>query len=78
MTSTHRWKPLALRLWRVALLALAVIAIRRSHPAAAFVLTVNRIHDFFPTAAEWGRPQIALLYATPHRILIGLASGKRF
>ena len=75
MPSTRRWKPLALRLWRTALLALAVIAIRRSHPSAALVLTVDRIHDFFPTAAEWGRPQIALLYAPPHRILIGFASG---
>ena len=60
---------------RVALLALSVIAIRRSHPCAAFVLTVDRIHDFFPTAAKWGRPQIDLLYATPHRILMGLARG---
>jgi hypothetical protein len=67
-----------MRLWHVAQLTLAVLAIRRSHPSAAFVLTVDRIHDFFPTAAEWGSPQIALLYATPHRIRIGFASGKRF
>jgi hypothetical protein len=52
MPPPRRWKPLALRLWRIALLALAVIAIRRSHPPAALVLTVDRIHDFFPTAAS--------------------------
>jgi hypothetical protein len=51
MPSTHRWKPLALRLWRVALLALAVIAIRRSHPPAVVALTVERVRDFFPAAA---------------------------
>ena len=45
------WKPLALRLWRVALLALAVIAIRRAHPSAAVSLTVERVRDFFPAAA---------------------------
>ena len=52
MPTNRRWKSLALRLWRVALLALAVIAIRRSHPATALPLTVDRIHDFFPTAAS--------------------------
>lgn len=51
MPSTHRWKSLALRLWRVALLALAVLAIRRSHSPAAVELTVDRVHDFFPAAA---------------------------
>lgn len=51
MPSIHRWKSLALRLWRVALLALAVIAIRRSHSPAAVELTVDRVHDFFPAAA---------------------------
>jgi NosR/NirI family transcriptional regulator, nitrous oxide reductase regulator len=52
MPSPHRWKSLALRLWRIALLALAVIAIRRSHPSASVTLTVDRIHDFFPTASS--------------------------
>ncbi len=51
MPSIHRWKSLALRLWRVALLALTVIAIRRSHSPAAVELTVDRVHDFFPAAA---------------------------
>lgn len=52
MSPNLRWKPLALRLWRVALLALAVFAIRRSHPsAAALELTVDRVRDFFPAAA---------------------------
>lgn len=52
MSPNFRWKPLALRLWRVALLALAVVAIRRSHPAAsALELTVDRVRDFFPAAA---------------------------
>ena len=51
MPSTHRWKSLALRLWRVALLALAVLAIRRSHPPVAVELTVDRVRDFFPAAA---------------------------
>ena len=53
MPSTPRWPSFALRLWRIALLALAVLAIRRSHPAStALPLTVDRIHDFFPTAAS--------------------------
>lgn len=52
MSTPHRWKPLALRLWRVALLALAVLALRRSHPSASLPLTVDRIHDFFPAAAS--------------------------
>lgn len=51
MTSTRRWKSPALRLWRVALLALAVMAIRRSHPPASVALTVDRVRDFFPAAA---------------------------
>jgi NosR/NirI family nitrous oxide reductase transcriptional regulator len=53
MPTAHRWKPLALRLWRVALLALAVLAIRRTHPStASSSLTPDRIHDFFPAAAS--------------------------
>ncbi len=49
---THpRWKSTALRFWRVGLLALAVLAIRRSHPTAAVALTVDRVRDFFPAAA---------------------------
>jgi len=52
MSPNLRWKPLALRLWRVALLALAVFAIRRFHPqATALELTVDRLRDFFPAAA---------------------------
>lgn len=51
MPSTRHWKSLALRLWRVALLALAVFAIRRSHSPAALALTVDRVRDFFPAAA---------------------------
>lgn len=51
MPSTRHWKSLALRLWRVALLALAVFAIRRSHSPAAVALTVDRVRDFFPAAA---------------------------
>lgn len=51
MSSYHRWKSTALRLWRVALLALTVIAIRRTHPPVAWELTVDRVRDFFPAAA---------------------------
>ena len=51
MPATRRWKSPALRLWRVALLALAVMAIRRSHSPAAVALTVDRVRDFFPAAA---------------------------
>lgn len=52
MPTPRPWTSLALRLWRLALLALAVLAIRRSHPPAAAVeLTVDRVRDFFPAAA---------------------------
>ena len=51
MPSTRRWKSPALLLWRVALLALAVLAIRRSHSPAAVAWTVDRVRDFFPAAA---------------------------
>ncbi len=47
----HRWKPTALRLWRVALLVAVVFAIRRSHQPQAAELTVDRVRDFFPAAA---------------------------
>lgn len=47
----HRWKSIALRLWRVALLAGVVFAIRRSHQPQAVALTVERVRDFFPAAA---------------------------
>ncbi len=47
----HRWKPIALRLWRVAVLVAAVLAIRRSHEPVAAELTVERVRDFFPAAA---------------------------
>ncbi|WP_395739959.1 4Fe-4S binding protein [Prosthecobacter sp.] len=54
---TRRWKPLALRLWRLSLLVLAVLALRRTHPAASAVsLTPDRIHDFFPAAATLSPP----------------------
>ncbi|MHB1078744.1 MAG: FMN-binding protein [Prosthecobacter sp.] len=51
MPKNRHWPSLALRLWRVALLALAVMAIRRSHPTASVALTVDRVRDFFPAAA---------------------------
>ncbi|MBB5032511.1 FMN-binding protein [Prosthecobacter vanneervenii] len=51
MPTTLRWKSTALRLWRVGLLALAVVAIRRAQPPAAVELTVERVRDFFPAAA---------------------------
>ncbi len=51
MPLPRSWKSLALRLWRVALLGLTVFAIRRSHPATAVALTVERVRDFFPAAA---------------------------
>ncbi|MBL9177255.1 MAG: FMN-binding protein [Verrucomicrobiaceae bacterium] len=51
MSSSQRWKSVALRLWRVALLAAAVFAIRRSHEPAALELTAKRVRDFFPAAA---------------------------
>ncbi|MDZ4402287.1 FMN-binding protein [Prosthecobacter sp.] len=52
MSSSRRWKSTALRLWRVALLVAVVFAIRRSHQPVAVELTVERIRDFFPTAAD--------------------------
>jgi len=51
MPTSHRWKSITLRLWRVALLALAVVALRRAPQQAAVELTVERVRDFFPTAA---------------------------
>jgi len=51
MSSPHRWKSIALRLWRVALLAAVVFAIRRSHQPVAAEMTVERVRDFFPAAA---------------------------
>jgi len=51
MSSPRRWKSIALRLWRVALLTAAVFAIRRSHQPTAMELTVERVRDFFPAAA---------------------------
>ncbi len=51
MSSTRPWKSTALRLWRVVLLAAVVFAIRRSHQPSALELTVERVRDFFPTAA---------------------------
>lgn len=51
MPATHRWKSHALRFWRLALLALAVLAVRRSHPSSTAELTVDRVRDFFPAAA---------------------------
>lgn len=50
-STQHRWKPVALRLWRVALLVAVVLAIRRSHQPQAVALTVERVRDFFPAAA---------------------------
>ncbi|HBJ87643.1 MAG TPA: hypothetical protein DDZ88_28055 [Verrucomicrobiales bacterium] len=52
MPSSHRWKSTGLRLWRVALLVAVVFAIRRSHQPVAVELTVERIRDFFPAAAD--------------------------
>ena len=51
MSLIRRWKSIALRLWRVALLAVVVFAIRRSHQSVAMDLTVERVRDFFPAAA---------------------------
>lgn len=51
MPPSQRWKSIALRFWRVALLAAAVFAIRRSHQPAALELTAERVRDFFPAAA---------------------------
>lgn len=51
MASVRHWKPAALRLWRVLLLAAAVIAIRRTQPSEVGELTVDRVRDFFPAAA---------------------------
>lgn len=52
MSSFQRWKSLALRLWRVALLAAAVMGIRLAAVPGAVELTVERVRDFFPAAAE--------------------------
>ncbi|MFO1484118.1 MAG: FMN-binding protein [Verrucomicrobiaceae bacterium] len=51
MSPSIRWKTIALRVWRVALLAVVVFAIRRSHHAVPLELSVERVRDFFPSAA---------------------------
>lgn len=51
MSKHHRLRSLLLRLWRVGLLAAAVMAIQRSHQPVAAELTVERVRDFFPEAA---------------------------
>lgn len=51
MGPVRHWKTLALRLWRVALLAAAVVAIRRAQQTEMAELTVERVKDFFPAAA---------------------------
>lgn len=51
MSPSRPWKSIALRLWRVALLAAVMFAIRRVHQPAALELTVERVRDFFPAAA---------------------------
>ena len=51
MSSSQHWKSIVLRLWRVALLAVAVIAIRRTQQTEMLEMTVERVRDFFPAAA---------------------------
>jgi transcriptional regulator of nitric oxide reductase len=51
MSSSQHWKSIMLRLWRVALLAAAVIAIRRTQQTEMLEMTVERVRDFFPAAA---------------------------
>ncbi|MEZ5387796.1 MAG: FMN-binding protein [Prosthecobacter sp.] len=51
MFAKPRWKSIALRLWRLTLLAAAVVAIRRSHQPELVELSVERVRDFFPAAA---------------------------
>lgn len=51
MQQAHRWKSIALRLWRVALLTAAVVAIRQAQRPVPVEFTVERVRDFFPTAA---------------------------
>ncbi len=51
MGPVRHWKTLALRFWRVALLAVAVVAIRRAQQTEMAELTVERVRDFFPAAA---------------------------
>ncbi len=51
MSARHRLRSVALRLWRVGLLIAAVLAIRSFQAPVSADLTVERIRDFFPTAA---------------------------
>lgn len=51
MPTTHRWRSITLRLWRVALLVAVVFAIRRSHQPGPVELSVERVRDYFPSAA---------------------------
>lgn len=44
------WKSLTLRLWRLLLLAGAVLGIRQSLPVDELPLSVARVRDFFPSA----------------------------
>lgn len=52
MPTRRTWRPAALRLWRVGLLVAAVVAIRQSQEPPAAELTVERVRDFFPKAAQ--------------------------
>lgn len=51
MLARRFWKSTALRLWRMGLLAAAVLAIRGPQQPPAAELTVERVRDFFPAAA---------------------------
>ncbi len=51
MRARFRWQIFALRLWRVALLAAAVWAVRHVQPTEMPPLDVTQVRDFFPDAA---------------------------
>ena len=53
----HRLHGLGVRLYRVAMLGAVVWLLRQGGGTMGEVLDVQRVHDFFPAAAELGKPE---------------------
>lgn len=48
----RRFRPLLLRAWRLSLLVLAVVVIQKRQPSGMQSIAVERVRDFFPSAAS--------------------------
>jgi Na+-translocating ferredoxin:NAD+ oxidoreductase RnfG subunit len=48
----RRFRPLLLRAWRLSLLVLAVVVIHKRQPSGLQSIAVERVRDFFPSAAS--------------------------